>query len=357
VKRRRRPTPLALFLNRLRFGLVGVILLGSGLAVVLNWPHPTVGFDSPFIPYAFRQSYWAVNRDIQHLKDDESRSSVQVVPDQELQNHLTLIQLEVSGGRLARAQQQIRVLQAALRDWHNQLDQRVSENTLSVATTATPGQQYVPILLYHYTPPDFEQQLLYLRERGYTAIDLDQAAAAIVTGATLPIKPVVITYDDGFADQIHAFDILKKYQMKATFYIINGSAESQWCLGAGRRYGDPLQPTGGCGDAYLSWDQVLMLDHSGLITIADHTFDHFNLASLSDDQQRREIIGSKRDLEQHLGHPVRHFAYPYGAYNETSIALMKEAGFVTAVTTLPGTYQDAENIYTLRRVRDAYSLP
>jgi peptidoglycan/xylan/chitin deacetylase (PgdA/CDA1 family) len=58
-----------------------------------------------------------------------------------------------------------------------------------------------------------------------------------------------------------------------------------------------------------------------------------------------------------LGHPIRHFAYPYGAYNQTSIDLAREAGYLTAVTTLPGDYQPAGSDFVLRRARDTLSLP
>jgi peptidoglycan/xylan/chitin deacetylase (PgdA/CDA1 family) len=118
-----------------------------------------------------------------------------------------------------------------------------------------------------------------------------------------------------------------------------------------------MQPTNGCGDAYLSWDQVRALDRSGLITIGGHTVDHANLAGLSDHDQAAEILDSKVGIEQQLGHPIRHFAYPYGAYNDTSINLVRQAGYVTAVTTLPGSYQAPGYQYTLRRLRDAMELP
>jgi len=163
--------------------------------------------------------------------------------------------------------------------------------------------------------------------------------------------------DDGFADQMNAFALLQTYQMKATFYIIDGGPDSQWCIGANRRYNDPSQPSTGCGDAYLDWDQIRQLDTSGLITIGSHTIDHPNLASETPDQQRSEIIGGKTELEQELGHPVRDFAYPYGSYDSTTIAIVKEAGFATAVTTAPGTLQSINNRYTLTRIRATYDLP
>jgi peptidoglycan/xylan/chitin deacetylase (PgdA/CDA1 family) len=173
----------------------------------------------------------------------------------------------------------------------------------------------------------------------------------------LPAKPVIITFDDGFADQMQAFALLKAYQMKATFYIIDGGPGSQWCIGAGRRYNDPSQPPSGCGDAYLTWDQVRQLDASGLITIGSHTIDHPDLPTETAAQQEAEIAGGKAELEAEIGHKVTDFAYPYGDYNQTTINIVKAAGFLTAVTTTPGTLQPPSSRYTLDRIRSTYDLP
>jgi peptidoglycan/xylan/chitin deacetylase (PgdA/CDA1 family) len=224
-----------------------------------------------------------------------------------------------------------------------------------VAAASASGVR-LSILLYHYPPPNFDAQLVHLEEAGYTVIDLDQALAGL-RGEPLPAKPVVITFDDGFSDQMSAFEILKRHNMKATFYVIVGGENSRWCLGAGRRYGDPLQPAGGCGDNYLNWDQVRTLDRSGLITIGGHTINHRNLATLSEPDQRFEIESGKELLEAQLGHSIRHFAYPYGQYNATSITIAQQAGYLTAVTTAPGVDQPTGSAFTLRRERNALMLP
>jgi peptidoglycan/xylan/chitin deacetylase (PgdA/CDA1 family) len=218
------------------------------------------------------------------------------------------------------------------------------------------GALNIPILMYHKTPADFEAQMMALKGRGYETVSMDTVALAL-KGGPLPAKPVVITFDDGFADQMQAYDILKRHGMRATYYIINAGERSQWCIGAGRRYGDPLQPAGGCGDAYMSWDQVRELDRSGIIEIAAHTIDHADLPMLTADEQRAELADSKAGLERELGHAVRHVAYPYGAFDATTIQLAHEVGFETAVTTIAGTWQTPGHEYELVRVRDPYALP
>jgi peptidoglycan/xylan/chitin deacetylase (PgdA/CDA1 family) len=215
----------------------------------------------------------------------------------------------------------------------------------------------LPIAYYHYTPPDFEAQLQYLQVHGFSVVSLDEALAGLEGRTVLPAKPIVLTFDDGFANQMEAFALLQKYRMPATFYIINAGVRSKWCVGSGRRYNDPLQPPEGCGDAYLSWDQVRTLDKSGLITIGGHTLDHFNLAELSEADQRTEIADSKTGIEREIGHAIKHFAYPYGGYTQASIDIARQAGYVSAVTTIIDTHQPEGARYTLRRVHDIYALP
>lgn len=211
----------------------------------------------------------------------------------------------------------------------------------------------VPILLYHYPPLDFAAQMDRLLAKGYTTIDLDTLTAALAGQTLLPAKPVIITFDDGFASQWQAFEVLEARRMKATFYIINSGEKSHYCIGSGRRYDQGY----GCGDAYLSWDQVKRLDQSGLITIGSHTTDHLNLTSISSEELRFQMAASKAGLESFLGHPVRHFAYPYGSVNASTIAEARANGFITAVTTRPGAVHTYANILALARLRSADDLP
>lgn len=297
---------------------------------------------------------------IRDFSDKEALNQLSVVDDASIQKSLTLIQLDLEVGNTTTAQIEFKQLQANLKDWQKQLDIKIAGKQAEAAKAAEAAKHAptpvtygitAPILMYHYTPGDFEKQLQNLVAKGYTSIDLDQLSAALHARATLPSKPVIITFDDGFANQMQAFELLKKYHMKATFYIIAGGEASQWCIGANRHSGL------GCGDAYLSWNQIRELDRSGLVTIAAHTVDHLNLPAQSEAIQRFQIFDSKAQLEAEVGHPVQHFAYPYGSYNALSASLVRQAGFATAVSTIPGTVHTFNSIYTLHRVRDTNKLP
>ena len=106
-------------------------------------------------------------------------------------------------------------------------------------------------------------------------------AAEMSGGTSRPAKPVSLTFDDGFANQLEASKLLRRYHVKATFYIITAVEASRWCIGAGRRNRDPLQPPSGCGDSYLSSAEVKMLDRIGLCTSVAHTVPHQNLPAAS----------------------------------------------------------------------------
>jgi len=340
----------------LLFLLVGTILLGSGVATALSLPQPTRALVSENLRYPadISTSYIALTKQMAAFQDRQIKLSRTITSDVDIRNALATIQLEAATRQYRQTRAGIRKLAANVASWDSQLSR---ETVASAEARSSPVGLSIPILLYHYTPGDFAAQLEHLRTRNYNVVDLDQVAAAMSGGTPLPDKPVVITFDDGFANQLQAFDTLRQYNMKATYYIIAGGVASRWCIGAGRRYHDPLQPAGGCGDSYLNWDQIRMLDRSGLITIGAHTVDHQGLASDSPGQQQFEIAQSKSQLEAQLGHAVRHFSYPYGSYDQTTVDLVRQAGFITATTTLPGTIQPPGSLFTLRRVRDTLSLP
>lgn len=302
------------------------------------------------------------SRSIDALATDQQHAEINIVDINQLRDQLAQAKGSAYAGKRGAAQQQLKkindqivVARVKLSDVINER-KRQAVKPAAAATAPVSGGVQLPILIYHEPPANFEQQLQHLIAAGYTTITMDQATAGL-NGGSLPAKPVVITFDDGFSSQLSAFHLLQKYNQKATFYIITSGEASRWCVGSGRHYNDPVQPPGGCGDSYMSWDEVRTLDRSGLIEIAGHTVNHRNLASLSADEQRYEILGGKQQLEAQIGHTVRSLAYPYGAYNALSVQIAREAGYTNAVTTQPGTQQTAGGIMTLHRVRDAMLLP
>ncbi len=208
---------------------------------------------------------------------------------------------------------------------------------------------HLPILLYHKTPANFDFQMKHLVDAGYTPVFMQEVYMILTGKMAGPTKPVAITFDDGFSDQLQAAEILKKYNFKSTFYVFTGGELSGWCIGIERTATN-------CGDSYLNWAQIKILQGSGLIEVGSHTVDHLQLASLNEAAQRFQIFESKRILEQNLGVSVLSFCYPYGNFNTITERLAKEAGYNNATTTVGSEYQNPNLLFRLNRIRDTKDL-
>lgn len=183
----------------------------------------------------------------------------------------------------------------------------------------------VPILAYHrvrddeerysVSPQQFSEQMQFLQQHGYTAISLAEMADAFSSGKKLPPKPIVITFDDGYADNLlTALPIMEKYGMKATVFVIADSV------------GQP---------DYLNWDQALELLRRGT-EIGSHTVSHAALNQVNDVQKQAEIAESKVVLESRLGKPVEFLAYPFGQFDVSLFPLLQQAGYRGACTGIAG---------------------
>lgn len=207
----------------------------------------------------------------------------------------------------------------------------------------------LPILMYHYLsapPPDadvvrrdlsiapdqFEAHLAYLRQAGYETISLGELADAAEGKITLPPKPIILTFDDGYRDNYeNAFPILKKYGYKATFFIFT-------------------QPIDANNVDYLSWDMVKEMHRAGM-EFGSHSYRHYDLSGKNVGFLVYEILGSKEAIEQRIGEPVRFFSYPAGRYDDLTIQVLESAHFWGAVTTQWGIRQAYNDRFELERLR------
>jgi len=218
--------------------------------------------------------------------------------------------------------------------------------------TRVPSQRVVriPILMYHYvsvpppdadkyrldlsvTPTNFEAQMDYLARKGYSPIRLVDLAEFLTNGQPLPVNPIVITFDDGYADNYqYAFPILKKYKFTATFFVITQAIDD-----------------GKTG--YMTWDQLEEMAIERM-EIGSHSMTHPELKGKPRAFQIGEIVGSKLLIESRLGTPVKTFSYPAGKYDSTTLEVLRSAGYLAAVTTEPqGAKQTVDKPYELQRIR------
>ncbi len=179
-------------------------------------------------------------------------------------------------------------------------------------------------------PPDFEQQMAFLKDNGYHTVTPHEMYMAFTDGAPLPTNPVLITFDDGYSDNYtYAYPILKKYGMKAAIFVITNLM------------GKP---------GYLTWGQAAEMEASGVVSIESHTVTHGSLTDLTDEQIRYELTEAKHDIEQRLGKEVEFLAYPTGAYNLHIASLVQEAGYKGAFTVRYGNMDRAANFFAIERV-------
>ena len=177
---------------------------------------------------------------------------------------------------------------------------------------------------------DFDAQMNYLNSHGYVSITPDELYSGLNGELELPKKPVLITFDDGYADNYtNAFPILKSYGMRATIFVIPAFV--------------------GVYDNYLTWDEIREMEDGG-ITIESHTMNHYKLEELADDEIRSELLNSKQILEENLGHPVEFLAYPTGTYNLHIAGIAKEVGYKGAFTIKYGNVDLGSNFFALERV-------
>ena len=190
------------------------------------------------------------------------------------------------------------------------------------------------------TPLFLEQTICDYRRQGYRFVSIDEACDIISKGHTK--QPFVcLTFDDGYRDNYTvALPLLKRLNIPFAVYVTTGFIDNRLPM-----WWYPNQQLG------LSFDELIALDNEPLCTIGAHTISHHKLDSLTYNEQKKEIIGSKTIIEQWLGHPIQHFSYPHGTYNEETLQIVKEAGFKSCLRAWGGTIrQGCSSTLELRRI-------
>lgn len=215
--------------------------------------------------------------------------------------------------------------------------------------------QRIPILMYHSVdmptdvrerdiclpPVEFRRQMEYLHAKEYTPISLDLLLDVSPSGRELPSRPVIITFDDGYADYaVNVLPVMQQYGFKATVFIVSG------CIGGTNTWDAAV---GMPERRLLSWDEIRQINSNG-ITIGSHTLTHRRLLKLTRVEALAEIQESKKSIEKQLGVPVRHFSYPYGETSESVASMVRQAGYLTACTTMSGFNGADMNLFSLRRL-------
>ena len=175
-----------------------------------------------------------------------------------------------------------------------------------------------------------------LKDQGYNSISLQNLYQYSLGQFTLPKKPIIFTYDDGYDDVFkNAVPILDKYGFKGSFAII-----TQY---PGTVLGD---------NTYASWNTIVNAYSDGQ-EIVSHTQDHFDGSNLkySNDFITKNLNGSIEDIKNHLGFTTNILIYPYGHYTADYIKIAKSLGFVMGVTVHHGDQINLNNLMETPRIR------
>ena len=197
----------------------------------------------------------------------------------------------------------------------------------------------IPVLMYHKIGDDkdndaviredlFREQMKFLKDNGYNPLTMDQLYDYVVNGAAVPEKPVVLTFDDGYADTYSiVYPIMKEYGFAATVFINPGDVGTR-----------------------LTWDQIREMHKNG-ITISNHGFQHIEMGQLSEAKQIENITKAQEALAKEVGikdNPW--FCYPYGDKNEFTDAATKKAGIKMSMAMKSGWAHTGDNPYNILRV-------
>ncbi len=156
-------------------------------------------------------------------------------------------------------------------------------------------------------PERFAAQMRFLVEHRYRVLPLDEVLSLLKSRAPIPPRCTAITFDDGYQSVYTcAFESLRSYSFPATIFVTSGMCGkwSNWPEPHPRPSSRPM----------LSPSEICELASNGF-SIGAHTVSHHRLTRLGPEEARREIEESQIQLEQMIGKPVRHFAYPHGESN------------------------------------------
>ena len=219
---------------------------------------------------------------------------------------------------------------------------------VEVAAMAPEEGIFVPILMYHsvhekvssgneYELSDkvLEADLKYLKEQGYTAVFVTDLIAYVYNDVPLPEKPVILTFDDGYYNNLtDVLPLLEQYDMKAVVSVVGSFSEKSI------KENDP-QPA----YSYLTWENIRELLQSGRVEIGNHSYNMHSLQGRRGTLKKwgesptdyarafmEDVSKLQTTLQENSGYTPVTFAYPYGFISKESVPILEEMGFKAALS-------------------------
>jgi peptidoglycan/xylan/chitin deacetylase (PgdA/CDA1 family) len=224
----------------------------------------------------------------------------------------------------------------------------IGRPVLAVSAQQTSDTVEVPIIMYHsllkdpklqgkyvISPDVFENDLKYLKENGYTTIVM-QDLLDYVNGGTLPEKPIMLTFDDGYYNNfVYAYPLLKKYESKMVLSPI-GCYIDQYTE----------HPDTNASYAQANWDHLGEMMSSGLVELQNHSYNmHATSGGRKGCQRKKgesmeayekalteDVMRAQKEFQEHLGYQPTTFTYPFGGISDGSLDILKKIGFQATLT-------------------------
>lgn len=206
----------------------------------------------------------------------------------------------------------------------------------------------IPILMYHNISPkasltgkycvsteNFENDLIYIKNNGYTTVSIQGLINYNSGKGELPPKPIVITFDDGYESFYkYAFSLLKKYNCRGVINVVGS-------------FSDLFTKTEDHNTdySYLTWQEIKELSQSGFVEIGNHTYDMHKLSDRKGCSKKRgedaaqytsalvqDAEMTQARIKDFTGSPSLIFAYPYGSFSEETPDIIKSMGYEAILT-------------------------
>ena len=209
---------------------------------------------------------------------------------------------------------------------------------------------------YTVTPAVLEEDLKYIKDKGYTTVTIADLISYVYDNKPLPEKPIVLTFDDGHYNNYgYLFPLLEKYDMKAVISIVGS-------------YTDKFTETdeANLNYSYLRWKDIKELMDTGRIEFQNHTYNlHSNtgkrigtkkIKGETDEHYKSilkdDILKLQQEFEENTHYTPQCFTYPFGGISNASLDIIKELGFKASLSCEQGINKLTKNpnsLYLLKR--------
>ena len=233
------------------------------------------------------------------------------------------------------------------------------------------GRIQIPIVMYHSVtktgksnyiiPPDLlEKDFAYIVSHGYTAVFVRDVVNFVNGKTKLPKKSIVISFDDGFYNNLYyAVPLLEKYGLKATINVVGSYVDAE--KGKTKR---------SCSYSYLNEKELAAVAKSGAVEIGNHSYAMHSLSGRrgvmrkkSETEKQYETAlkedadKCKRLIKRVCGTDVKVFAYPYGSSSTSTERILRSLGYQAILTCAEGVNRlkkgDTDRLYKLKRINRA----